>query len=79
MSMAIRNGFGGRAILRLLASALVLAVGGGAVWAAWPQTIAQCVQRAASRLEPVRVSPAIGHEERLSSNRRFHMKDGTVG
>ncbi|MCR4411853.1 MAG: hypothetical protein NUV77_05435 [Thermoguttaceae bacterium] len=44
-----------------------------------PGKIAQCVQLAASRLEPVRMFAGTGHEDRLSYNRRFHMKDGTVG
>ncbi len=44
-----------------------------------PGKIAECVRLAASRLEPAKVLAAIGREEHLSYNRRFHMKDGTVG
>ncbi len=44
-----------------------------------PSKIAECVRLAASRLEPARVLAGTGREERLSYNRRFHMKDGAVG
>lgn len=44
-----------------------------------PTKVAECVRLAASRLQPARVLAAIGREEHLSYNRRFHMKDGTVG
>lgn len=44
-----------------------------------PSRIAECVRLAASRLEPARALAAIGREEHLSFNRRFHMTDGTVG
>jgi len=47
--------------------------------AALPQRIVECVRLAQSRLKPAGVSAAIGREEHLSYNRRFHMKDGTVG
>jgi len=43
-----------------------------------PKRIAESVRLAASRLEPARVAAAIGREERLSFNRRYFMKDGTV-
>lgn len=44
-----------------------------------PKRIAESVRLAASRLQPARASAAIGREEHLSFNRRFFMKDGTVG
>jgi hypothetical protein len=44
-----------------------------------PSMIAQGVQQARSRLAPVRTSYARGHEDRLAFNRRFWMKDGTLG
>jgi hypothetical protein len=44
-----------------------------------PALIAECVRVAGSRLQPARVSMAIGREEHLSFNRRYFMKDGTVG
>jgi hypothetical protein len=44
-----------------------------------PSHIAEAVQLAQSRLQPARASAAIGREEHLSFNRRFHMKDGSVG
>jgi neutral ceramidase len=44
-----------------------------------PGKIAQSVVAAAAKLEPARVSFAKGHEDSISFNRRFFMKDGTVG
>lgn len=44
-----------------------------------PSMIAQAVVEASRRLVPVRVSYARAHEDRLAFNRRFWMKDGTVG
>ncbi len=44
-----------------------------------PAKIALAVQRAEAALQPARVSVAHEVENRLSFNRRFHMRDGTVG
>jgi len=44
-----------------------------------PQVIAQAVADANERLTPVRVWYAREYEHRLAFNRRFWMKDGTVG
>lgn len=44
-----------------------------------PERIAQSVQLANERLQPASASAFIGHEPSLTFNRRFHMKDGTVG
>jgi hypothetical protein len=44
-----------------------------------PGLIADSVQQAQSKLAPARLSAAIGREEHLSFNRRFKMRDGTVG
>ncbi len=44
-----------------------------------PSKIAQGVVEASERLVPARASYACGHEDRLAFNRRFWMKDGTVG
>lgn len=44
-----------------------------------PKLIAQTVADAQARLAPTRASYARAHEDRLSFNRRFFMKDGTVG
>lgn len=44
-----------------------------------PASIAESVKLAGASLKPARVSTAIGREESLSFNRRFFMKDGTVG
>ncbi|HUF63755.1 MAG TPA: hypothetical protein VMN36_16885 [Verrucomicrobiales bacterium] len=46
---------------------------------ALPQLIAQSVREAHARRQPVRVSAAVGREENLVFNRRFHMRDGSVG
>jgi len=44
-----------------------------------PALIAKCVRQAADRLEPARASAAVVLEPNLSFNRRFHMRDGSVG
>jgi len=44
-----------------------------------PALIAKAVQDAAGRLAPTRVSYAREFEQRLAFNRRYWMKDGTVG
>jgi hypothetical protein len=44
-----------------------------------PRKIAESVQLAESRLAPARASFGRGREETVSFNRRFFMKDGTVG
>jgi hypothetical protein len=43
-----------------------------------PELIAKSVADANKKLAPARASAAIGKEEDISFNRRFHMKDGTV-
>jgi hypothetical protein len=43
-----------------------------------PELIAKSVADANKKLAPARASAAIGKEEGISFNRRFHMKDGTV-
>lgn len=44
-----------------------------------PRLIAQAVTEAHRKLAPARASAAVGREERLAFNRRFWMRDGTVG
>lgn len=44
-----------------------------------PARIAESVRLAEAALQPCRVSMAREHENNLSHNRRFHMRDGTVG
>ena len=44
-----------------------------------PALIAESVRLAAERLEPARASAAAVLEPNLSFNRRFHMRDGSVG
>jgi hypothetical protein len=44
-----------------------------------PAKIAESVQLAVVALKPVRVSAGIGREPSLTFNRRFYMKDGSVG
>ena len=44
-----------------------------------PGKIAQAVKEAESRLGPARALAGIGQETGLAFNRRFHMKDGSVG
>jgi len=46
--------------------------------ASLPAKIAEAVGRAEQNLAPARAWAAIGHEDSLSFNRRFLMKDGTV-
>src|SRR5262245_60574990 len=46
---------------------------------ALPALIARAVKQANEKLAPARVSYGTGVEENLAFNRRFHMKDGTVG
>lgn len=44
-----------------------------------PVLIAEAVRLAAAQVKPARLSAAIGREPSLTFNRRFHMKDGTIG
>jgi neutral ceramidase len=44
-----------------------------------PGKIAESVRKAHAGLAPAKVSAAVGREETISFNRRFWMKDGTVG
>ena len=44
-----------------------------------PDKIAESIVLAAANLEPATVSVGKGHEDSISFNRRFFMKDGTVG
>jgi neutral ceramidase len=44
-----------------------------------PAKIAEAVRRAESRLTPARAFAATGREDAIAFNRRYHMKDGTVG
>ncbi|HAV64928.1 MAG TPA: hypothetical protein DCY13_21475 [Verrucomicrobiales bacterium] len=44
-----------------------------------PELIARSVNLANDRLQPAQASAVIGHEPSLTFNRRFHMKDGSVG
>jgi hypothetical protein len=44
-----------------------------------PAKIAEAVRLAEARLAPARVFSASGREESIAFNRRYHMKDGTVG
>jgi hypothetical protein len=44
-----------------------------------PKMIARCVSAADAALRPAKASIGVGREEHLSFNRRFFMKDGTVG
>lgn len=46
---------------------------------ALPDRIAASVEQANTRLAPSKISAAIGDEPSLPFNRRFHMRDGTVG
>jgi neutral ceramidase len=47
--------------------------------AALPAKIAEAVRQAEARLAAVTLSAARGRESSIAFNRRFHMKDGTVG
>jgi hypothetical protein len=44
-----------------------------------PARIARAVEQAEKALKPARLSLGRGREETIAFNRRFHMKDGTVG
>ena len=44
-----------------------------------PAKIAEAVRQAKSRFVPAKVFVARGREESIAFNRRYHMKDGTVG
>lgn len=44
-----------------------------------PERIADAVRQATGKLAPAKASVGHGYEDRLSFNRRFFMKDGTVG
>jgi neutral ceramidase len=44
-----------------------------------PSTITEAVRLAEQRLAPAMASIAHGHEPTIAFNRRFHMRDGTVG
>jgi hypothetical protein len=44
-----------------------------------PKLIAEAVRKATAALAPARVAAGRGREDSLTFNRRFHMKDGTVG
>lgn len=44
-----------------------------------PDLIARSVKLAHDKLQPAQASSFIGHEPSLTFNRRFHMKDGSVG
>jgi neutral ceramidase len=46
---------------------------------ALPAQIAEVVRRATANLQPARVQAGVGREESISFNRRFFMKDGSVG
>ena len=41
--------------------------------------ICESIKQANANLKPARISCGLGHEETISFNRRFFMKDGTVG
>jgi hypothetical protein len=47
--------------------------------AALPQKIADAVKQAIAQLVPAKLSIGVGQEESLPFNRRYFMKDGTVG
>ncbi len=44
-----------------------------------PEKLAECVRLAAARMQPARLSAGRGRQEDLAFNRRFLMKDGSVG
>ena len=44
-----------------------------------PTLIAESVRRAVEQLQPARMSAAVALEPSLSFNRRFHLRDGSVG
>src|SRR3954468_7632232 len=47
--------------------------------ASLPQKIAEAVKQATAKLTPAKLSTGVGREESLPFNRRYFMKDGTVG
>jgi neutral ceramidase len=47
--------------------------------ASLPELIARSVREASGKLAPVRASATVGLEEQLSHNRRYFLRDGTVG
>lgn len=47
--------------------------------AALPAKIAEAVKKANEALTPARITTAVGREDSLTFNRRYFMKDGTVG
>src|SRR5437764_939821 len=47
--------------------------------AGYPAKIAESVRQAEARLSPAKAAMAHGREASLAFNRRFHMRDGTVG
>jgi hypothetical protein len=66
------------------ASARTAAFGGdqglaAAYTKALPGLIAESVRQARAHLAPAKVLAGLGREDSLSFNRRFHMKDGSVG
>ena len=44
-----------------------------------PAKIAECVRKAEANLAPSRLMAGVGREEHMSHNRRYHMRDGSVG
>ncbi len=44
-----------------------------------PGRIAESIRLAGAALQPARVSAGLGHEPSLTFNRRYHMKNGSVG
>ncbi len=44
-----------------------------------PEWIAESVSNAQTALTPASAAAAIGHEDSIAFNRRFHMRDGSVG
>ena len=44
-----------------------------------PRLICQSVEQANAKLAPAAASVGLGHDDRLAFNRRYFMKDGTVG
>jgi len=47
--------------------------------ASLPKWIVESVLAAQAKLVPAKIAAGVGQEEQLSFNRRFHMKDGSVG
>lgn len=44
-----------------------------------PDAVARAVAQAQQSMQPVSLSAAVGHESSIAFNRRFHMRDGSVG